>query len=78
MPESVGIATGILLTALHLSGLATLTYTPSPMHFLSRILERPENERPYLVVVTGFPAENVTVPAIVKSPLEAIAEFIGD
>ena len=75
-PESVGIATGILLTALHMSGLATLTYTPSPMNFLSRILERPDNERPYMVIVAGFPAENATVPVLEKYPLEHIAEFI--
>ena len=75
-PESVGIATGILLTALHMSGLATLTYTPSPMNFLSRILERPDNERPYMVIVTGFPAENATVQVLEKYPLEHIAELI--
>lgn len=75
-PESVGIATGVLLTALHLSGLATLTYTPSPMNFLSPILNRPDNERPYMVVVAGYPAENTTVPVIEKFPLEKIAEFI--
>ena len=75
-PESVGIATGILLAALHMSGLATLTYSPSPMNFLSRILGRPDNERPYMIVVAGFPAENATVPALEKFPLEQIAEFI--
>ena len=74
--ESVGIATGILLTALHMSGLAALTYTPSPMNFLSRILQRPDNERPYMIIVAGFPAENTSVPALEKFPLEQIAEFI--
>ena len=60
--ESVGIATGILITALHHAGLATLTHTPSPMGFLNEILERPENERPFLVVVAGYPADDATVP----------------
>lgn len=66
MPESVGIATGILITALHLSGLATLTHTPSPMKFLNKILNRPSNEKPYLLVVAGHPAEHATVPDISK------------
>lgn len=66
MPESVGIATGILITALHLSGLATLTHTPSPMKFLNEILNRPSNEKPYLLVVAGHPAEHATVPDISK------------
>ena len=61
--ESVGIATGILITALHFAGLATLTHTPSPMGFLNNILGRPENERPFLLLVTGYPAEGATVPA---------------
>ena len=64
--ESVGIATGILITALHLSGLATLTYTPSPMKFLNKILGRPEHERPYLILVTGYPAKGATEPVIEK------------
>lgn len=74
--ESVGIATGILITALHHSGLATLTHTPSPMGFLKRILKRPKNERPYLVLVTGYPAEDAVVPVIGKKSLEQIATFI--
>ncbi len=73
--ESVGIATGMLITALHQVGLATLTHTPSPMGFLNEILERPGNERPFLVLVVGYPAENATVPAIVRKPLSEIATF---
>lgn len=73
--ESVGIATGILITSLHHAGLATLTHTPSPMNFLNEILGRPANERPFLLLVTGYPAEGATVPAITKKPLEAIATF---
>ena len=64
--ESVGIATGFLITALHFAGLATLTHTPSPMKFLNAILGRPENERPFLILVAGFPAENCPVPEIIK------------
>lgn len=64
--ESVGIATGFLITALHLTGLATLTHTPSPMKFLNRILGRPESEKPYLILVVGYPAENAVVPIIAK------------
>ncbi len=73
--ESVGIATGILITALHHVGLATLTHTPSPMNFLNEILGRPSNERPFLLLVTGYPAEDARVPAITKKPLEDIATF---
>jgi len=72
----VGIATGLLVTALHHAGLATLTHTPSPMGFLNEVLGRPENERPFLLLVVGFPAENATVPAIAKKPLEDIAVFM--
>jgi iodotyrosine deiodinase len=60
--ESVGLAAGILITGLHHSGLATLTHTPSPMRFLNRILERPERERPFLLLVAGFPAHDARVP----------------
>ncbi|HRQ41980.1 MAG TPA: nitroreductase family protein [Chloroflexota bacterium] len=74
--ESVGIATGLLIAACHLAGLATLTHTPSPMGFLNEILGRPKNERPYLILVVGYPAENVQVPAITKKPLEQIATFL--
>lgn len=70
--ESVGIAVGLLLASLHLAGLATLTHTPSPMKFLSEILNRPDNERPYVVIPVGYPAANAQVPAITKKPLEEI------
>lgn len=71
--ESVGIATGILITALHQAGLVTLTHTPSPMNFLANILDRPEGERPFLLLVVGHPAEGVSVPDISKKPLEEIS-----
>ena len=74
--ESVGIATGMLITALHHAGLASLTHTPSPMAFLNKILERPANERPFLVLVVGYPAEGTTVPDISKKSLSEIATFI--
>jgi len=74
--ESVGIATGMLITALHHAGLATLTHTPSPMRFLNEILCRPENERPFLVLVVGCPAEGAVVPDITKKSLSDIAVFI--
>lgn len=64
--ESVGIACGFLLAALHLAGLATLTHTPSPMGFLARILERPRNERPFLLIPVGYPAPGAQVPALEK------------
>jgi iodotyrosine deiodinase len=74
--ESVGIATGILITALHHAGLATLTHTPSPMNFLNEILKRPENESPFLLLVTGYPAEDAQVPDIHKKSLQQFATFI--
>jgi nitroreductase len=74
--ESVGIATGILITALHHAGLATLTHTPSPMEFLNEILERPANERPFLLLVTGYPAADAAVPDIARKLLEEIATFV--
>lgn len=74
--ESIGIATGFLIAALHHAGLATLTHTPSPMKFLNEILDRPTNERPFVLLVVGYPAENANVPAITKKPLSGIAEFI--
>ncbi|MCA9891466.1 MAG: nitroreductase family protein [Anaerolineae bacterium] len=70
--ESVGIACGMLLASLHLSGLATLTHTPSPMKFLSDVLNRPENERATMIVAVGYPAENATVPDIHKKSLDEI------
>lgn len=74
--ESVGIATGMLITAIHHTGMASLTHTPSPMAFLNKILKRPSNERPFLVLVVGYPAEGTTVPDISKKPLDEIATFI--
>lgn len=74
--ESVGIACGMLIAAAHHAGLATLTHTPSPMGFLSRILKRPENERPYLLIPIGYPAEGAVVPAITKKPLDAVTSWI--
>ena len=74
--ESTGIATGILITALHHAGLATLTHTPSPMKFLNEILERPKNERPFLLLVAGYPADDAEVPDITRKPLEAFTSFI--
>ena len=74
--ESVGIACGFLLAALHFAGLATLTHTPSPMKFLNRVLERPKDERAYMIIVAGYPEESATVPVISKEPLEKIATFI--
>ncbi|AOS96713.1 hypothetical protein AUP74_01253 [Microbulbifer aggregans] len=74
--ESVGIATGMLIAALHNAGVATLTHTPSPMKFLNEILGRPSTEKPYMILVAGLPAEGVEVPAIEKKPLEEIADFL--
>lgn len=75
--ESVGIATGFLIAALHRAGLATLTHTPSPMGFLAELLGRPAAERPFLLLVTGYPAPGVTVPDIQRLPLAAIASLDG-
>jgi nitroreductase len=74
--ESVGIATGFLIAALHLAGVATLTHTPSPMGFLNKLLERPPNEKPFLLLVAGYPAEDARVPDIQRKPLEKISSFI--
>jgi len=74
--ESVGIATGLLIAALHRAGLATLTHTPSPMGFLNQILGRPRNEMPYLLLVTGHPARGCRVPDIQRLPLEDFATFL--
>jgi nitroreductase len=74
--ESVGIATGILITALHRSGLSTLTHTPSPMGFLNELLGRPSNERAFLLLVVGYPAEGAMVPDIGKKDLDEIVTFV--
>lgn len=74
--ESVGIAVGFLLAAIHQAGLASLTHTPSPMGFLNELLERPKDvERPYMLIVVGYPATGATVPDIHRKPLDAIATF---
>ena len=70
--ESVGIAVGILLATLHVAGLATLTHTPSPMSFLRELLERPPNERAYLVIPIGYPAPDATVPTLQRKPIEDV------
>ncbi|XOV84126.1 MAG: nitroreductase family protein [bacterium] len=75
VPESVGIATGFLLAALHNAGLATLTHTPSPMTFLRDLLGRPKSERAYMLVVAGYPQDNVAVPDIKRKSLQDVAEF---
>lgn len=74
--ESVGIATGFLIAALHHAGLATLTHTPSPMGFLNDLLGRPPNERPFLLLVVGHPAEDAVVPRITRKTLSEIATFV--
>lgn len=74
--ESVGIATGFLITALHHAGLVSLTHTPSPMGFLNTILNRPSEEKPFLLLVTGFPAEDAQVPIITKKLLDEIVTFL--
>ena len=78
VPESVGIATGFLINAFHQLGIATLTHTPNPMKFLNQILERPSNERPYVLLVVGHPAQTAMVPraATVKKSLEQISTFV--
>jgi iodotyrosine deiodinase len=76
--ESVGIAVGFLLASLHAAGVATLTHSPAPMGFLSRILGRPENERPFILIPVGYPSADAQVPdvALRKKPLEAISEIV--
>ncbi len=78
VPESVGIATGFLIAALHHAGLVTLTHTPSPMNFLNAICRRGDNEKPYLLLVAGYPAEHCEVPVAggVKKPLDEIADWV--
>lgn len=70
--ESVGIACGMLITAIHLAGLVTVTHTPSPMNFLGKILGRPENERPYLLLPVGYPKEDAFVPDLDRKPLQEV------
>ena len=74
--ESTGLAAGMLITALHTAGLATLTHTPSPMKFLNEILGRPKSERPFLLLVVGYPADDARVPDIKRKSLEEFASFI--
>lgn len=74
--ESTGIATGMLITAIHNAGLVSLTHTPSPMNFLNEILNRPKNERAFLLLVVGFPADGAKVPDIKKKSLQEIASFV--
>ena len=74
--ESVGIAVGLLLAALHNAGLATLTHTPSPMRFLKQILDRPDNERPFLLIPVGYPVRDATVPTLARKPFEQIVELV--
>ena len=73
--ESVGIATGLLISAIHHSGLASLTHTPSPMRFLNKILQRPEQERPFLLLVVGYPEKYATVPDIQRKSLPEISTY---
>lgn len=76
--ESTGLATGVLITALHRAGLATLTHTPSPMKFLNEILGRPLSERPFLLLVVGYPAADARVPDIRRKELGAFVTFVED
>ena len=73
--ESVGIATGLLISAIHHSGLASLTHTPSPMRFLNKILQRPEQERPFLLLVVGYPEKDAKVPDIQRKSLPEITTY---
>jgi nitroreductase len=75
--ESVGIATGFLIAAIHRAGLASLTHTPSPMGFLNKLLQRPGHEKPFLLLVVGHPAENAVVPDIQRKPLAEISSFLA-
>ena len=77
VPESVGIACGMLITSLHTAGLATLTHTPSPMGFLNKICQRPDNEKPVMIIVVGYPASGATIPkeALNKKSLDEISSF---
>ncbi|THH39918.1 nitroreductase family protein [Neolewinella litorea] len=73
--ESVGIACGLLIAAIHRAGLVTVTHTPSPMNFLQRVLDRPENERPYLLLPVGLPAPDARVPVIERKPLKEVMRW---
>ncbi|NNF53229.1 MAG: nitroreductase family protein [Acidimicrobiales bacterium] len=75
--ESVGIAAGMFIAALHNLGLATLTHTPTPMNFLTRLLGRPENERPFVLFPIGFPLPGVKVPALKRKPLDDVMVIVG-
>jgi len=74
--ESVGISTGLLISALHHAGLTCLTYTPSKMDFLNRVLSRPSNEKPFLIIVVGYPGRDVMIPEIEKKSLKEIVKFV--
>jgi iodotyrosine deiodinase len=76
--ESVGLATGFLVAAIHRAGLASLTHTPSPMGFLNKLLHRPAHEKPFLLLVVGHPADSPLVPNIQRKPLAEISSFIGE
>lgn len=76
--ESTGLATGLLIAALHRAGLATLTHTPSPMKFLNEILGRPKNERPFLLLVVGYPADDARVPDIRRKELDEFTSWVED
>jgi len=76
--ESTGLATGMLITALHRAGLATLTHTPSPMKFLNEILGRPKNERPFLLLVVGYPADNARVPDIERKEPDEFTSWVEE
>jgi nitroreductase len=73
--ESVGIACGFLISAIHRAGLVTVTHTPSPMNFLQRVLDRPDNERAYLLLPVGLPAEDATVPDLQRKPLDEVSTW---
>jgi nitroreductase len=74
--ESVGIATGLLISAVHHAGLVSLTHTPSPMGFLNQVLKRPDSERPFMLLVVGYPAEDASVPDLERRPLEKISSWL--
>jgi len=73
--ESVGIASGFLLTAIHQAGLVSLTHTPSPMNFLQKLLKRPDNERPFLLIPVGYPAEDAQVPVLERKKAEEVIVY---